>query len=215
MFYDTLKNDHGLRYNPFKSLAVPRPIGWISTLSKDGVVNLAPYSYFNALSHSPAYVVFSAGRRTDGSIKDSVINAEETGEFVFNMATWDLREQMNVTGWIEEPGVDEMAEAGLTPAPSRKVKPPRVAESPVHFECLYHQTVVLPGHDAAHEHHVVFGKVVGVHVKDEFITSDGLIDILKIRPIARLGYKDYTSVDSIFSMDKRTPEDDIKPAAAE
>ena len=150
MFYDTLKNDHGLRYNPFKSLAVPRPIGWISTLSKDGVVNLAPYSFFNALSHNPAYVVFSAGRRTDGSIKDSVINAEETGEFVFNMATWDLREQMNVTGWIEEPGVDEMAKAGLTPAPSRKVKPPRVAESPVHFECLYHQTVVLPGHDAAH-----------------------------------------------------------------
>ena len=215
MFYDALKNDHGLPYNPFKSLVVPRPIGWLSTISVDGIVNLAPYSFFNALAYDPAFIMISAGCREDGTKKDTVKNAEEVGEFVFNMATWDLREQMNETAWVIEPGTDEMKLAGLTPAPSRMVKPPRVAESPVHFECLYHQTVTLPGNRPDMVHHVVFGKVIGIHIKDEFITDKGLVDVLKLRPIARLGYKDYTSVESVFSMNKRTPEDTITPAATQ
>ena len=105
--------------------------------------------------------------------------------------------------------------AGLTPAPSRMVKPPGVAESPVHFECLYHQTVTLPGNRPDMVHHVVFGKVIGIHIEDEFITDEGLVDVLKLRPIARLGYKDYTSVESVFSMNKRTLEDTIAPAATQ
>ena len=204
MFYDPDVGDHGLAYNPIKALTVPRPIGWISTISKDGVGNLAPYSYFNGLSYNPAFVMFSGGCRTDGSKKDTVVNAEKTGEFVFNMATWDTRSQMNDTSWILDPDVNELAAAGLTAVPSTKVAPPRVAESPVQLECRYHETIVLPGNKPQEVHHVVFGRVVGVHIDDEFITSEGLVDTLKMKVIARLGYKDYTVIESSFSIDNVT-----------
>ncbi len=214
MYFDADKNDHGLPYNPIKSLTVPRPIGWISTISKDGLGNLAPYSYFNGLSHNPPFVMFSGGCREDGSKKDSVLNAEETGEFVFNITTWDTKDKMNDTSWIENPDVNELAETGLTPVASVKVKPPRVEESPAHFECVYHQTVVLPGNSPESVHHVVFGRVVAVHIDDDYITEDGLVDTLKMKVIARLGYKDYTTVESKFSMNKRTREDDHLPSQA-
>ena len=198
MYYDTAKNNHGLPYNPFKALTVPRPIGWISTISKDGIGNLSPYSYFNGLSYNPPFVMFSAGNRVDGSKKDSVLNAEETGEFVVNVSTWDTRHQMNDTSWIMESEKDELLETGLTPISSINVKPKRVAESPVHFECKYHQTVELPGKDGFH--HVVIGQVIGIHIKDEFITDDGIVDILKMKVIARLGYNDYTLIEKTFSI---------------
>ena len=198
MYYDTAKNNHGLPYNPFKALTVPRPIGWISTVSKDGIGNLSPYSYFNGLSYNPPFVMFSAGNRVDGSKKDSVLNAEETGEFVVNVSTWDTRHQMNDTSWIMETETDELLETGLTPINSINVKPKRVAESPVHFECKYHQTVELPGKDGFH--HVVIGQVVGIHIKDEFITDDGIVDVLKMKIIARLGYNDYTLIEKTFSI---------------
>ena len=198
MYYDTAKNNHGLPYNPFKALTVPRPIGWISTVSKDGIGNLSPYSYFNGLSYNPPFVMFSAGNRVDGSKKDSVLNAEETGEFVVNVSTWDTRHQMNDTSWIMESEKDELLETGLTPISSINVKPKRVAESPVHFECKYHQTVELPGKEGFH--HVVIGQVIGIHIKDEFITDDGIVDVLKMRVIARLGYNDYTLIEKTFSI---------------
>jgi len=198
MYYDTAKNNHGLPYNPFKALTVPRPIGWISTISKDGIGNLSPYSYFNGLSYNPPFVMFSAGNRVDGSKKDSVLNAEETGEFVVNVSTWDTRHQMNDTSWIMESETDELLETGLTPISSINVKPKRVAESPVHFECKYHQTVELPGKDGFH--HVVIGQVIGIHIKDEFITDDGIVDVLKMKVIALLGYNDYTLIEKTFSI---------------
>jgi len=198
MYYDTAKNNHGLPYNPFKALTVPRPIGWISTISKDGIGNLSPYSYFNGLSYNPPFVMFSAGNRVDGSKKDSVLNAEETGEFVVNVSTWDTRHQMNDTSWIMESETDELLETGLTPISSINVKPKRVTESPVHFECKYHQTVELPGKDGFH--HVVIGQVIGIHIKDEFITDDGIVDVLKMKVIARLGYNDYTLIEKTFSI---------------
>jgi len=198
MYYDTAKNNHGLPYNPFKALTVPRPIGWISTISKDGIGNLSPYSYFNGLSYNPPFVMFSAGNRVDGSKKDSVLNAEETGEFVVNVSTWDTRHQMNDTSWIMESETDELLETGLTPISSINVKPKRVAESPVHFECKYHQTVELPGKDGFHN--VVIGQVIGIHIKDEFITDDGIVDVLKMKVIARLGYNDYTLIEKTFSI---------------
>ena len=198
MYYDTAKNNHGLPYNPFKALTVPRPIGWISTISKDGIGNLSPYSYFNGLSYNPPFVMFSAGNRVDGSKKDSVLNAEETGEFVVNVSTWDTRHQMNDTSWIMESETDELLETGLTPISSINVKPKRVAESPVHFECKYHQTVELPGKDGFH--HVVIGQAIGIHIKDEFITDDGIVDVLKMKVIARLGYNDYTLIEKTFSI---------------
>jgi len=198
MYYDTAKNNHGLPYNPFKALTVPRPIGWISTVSKDGIGNLSPYSYFNGLSYNPPFVMFSAGNRVDGSKKDSVLNAEETGEFVVNVSTWDTRHQMNDTSWIMESETDELLETGLTPISSTNVKPKRVAESPVHFECKYHQTIELPGKEGFH--HVVIGQVIGIHIKDEFITDDGIVDVLKMKIIARLGYNDYTLIEKTFSI---------------
>ena len=198
MYYDTAKNNHGLPFNPFKALTVPRPIGWISTVSRDGIGNLSPYSYFNGLSYNPPFVMFSAGNRVDGSKKDSVLNAEETGEFVVNVSTWDTRHQMNDTSWIMESETDELLETGLTPISSINVKPKRVAESPVHFECKYHQTIELPGKEGFH--HVVIGQVIGIHIKDEFITDDGIVDVLKMKIIARLGYNDYTLIEKTFSI---------------
>ena len=210
MYYETDKNDHGLRYNPLKACVVPRPIGWLTTISAAGVVNLAPFSFFNLLSYDPPFLMFSAGtHEADGARKDSVANVEATGEFVYNMATWAQKDQMNQTAMIVERGVDEMAAAGLDPLPSRLVRPPRVKGSPVHFECRLHEVITLPGNKPSSEHHLVIGRVVAVHIDDAALTTDGMIDLVKIRPIARLGYKDYTSVDSIFQMEKRTPEDSL------
>ena len=146
MYYETAKNDHGLRYNPIKACVVPRPIGWITTINEAGLVNLAPFSFFNMLSYDPPFVMFSAGvHEADGGRKDTVANVEATGEFVYNMATWAQKDQMNETARIMERGVDEMIAAGLEPLPSRLVRPPRVKGSPVHFECRLHQVVKLPG----------------------------------------------------------------------
>jgi flavin reductase (DIM6/NTAB) family NADH-FMN oxidoreductase RutF len=213
MYYEPDKNDHGLRYNPLKACVAPRPIGWITTLSADGVVNLAPFSFFNLLSYDPPFVMFSAGgHEEDGGKKDTVVNVEATGEFVYNMATWAQREEMNATARIVARGVDELAAAGLQPLPSRLVRPPRVAGSPVHFECRLHQVVTLPGNRPTSEHHVVIGRVVAVHIDDDALT-DGRLDLLKVKPIARLGYQDYAAVEAIFQMAKRTPEDLLKVAA--
>lgn len=197
MFYNAIDGTHGLEHDPFKALVAPRPIGWISTLGPDGVVNLAPYSFFNAISDKPPYVMFSSAGR-----KDSLRNAEETGEFVCSLATYDLRDQMNATSASVAPDVDEMTLAGLTAAPSRLVKPPRVAESPVAFECKYAKTVDLPTHNgAANQYAVVIGSVVGIHI-DKSAIVDGRVDVTRLRPIARLGYMDYAVVDSVFSLER-------------
>jgi len=216
MYYETARNDHGLRYNPLKACVVPRPIGWLTTISAAGIVNLAPFSFFNLLSYDPPFVMFSSGtHEADGDRKDSVVNVEETGEFVYNMATWAQRDQMNQTATIVERGVDEMAAAGLESLPSRIVRPPRVKGSPVHFECRLHQVIKLPGNKPASEHHLVIGRVLAVHIDDAALTADGRVDILKLRPIARLGYKDYTTIDSVFQMEKRSPEDNLAPRPPE
>ena len=195
MFYDAVANTHGLRWDPFKALVSPRPIGWISTLGANGVVNLAPYSFFNAVSTDPHYVMFSSGGR-----KDSQRNAEETGEFVCSLATYDLRDAMNRTSQHVAPEVDEMALAGLTPAPSKLVAPPRVAESPVAFECKYWRTIELPGPDGGPgTHAIVLGQVVGVHIDDAAIVGDK-VDVTRLKPIARLGYGDYAVIDEVFEL---------------
>lgn len=197
MFYDTDANDHGLPFDPYKSIVVPRPIGWISTLDREGNVNLAPYSQFNNLGYDPPYVMFAS----TGPYKDSALNAVDTGEFVCNMATWELREAVNQTSTISPRDVDEAAACGLEMVPSRIVAAPRVKASPVHLECRYFSSLTLPGRDGNRaSSQLVIGRVVGVHVADEFLTDDGRIDILKARPLARLGYHDYTSVEKTFAM---------------
>jgi flavin reductase (DIM6/NTAB) family NADH-FMN oxidoreductase RutF len=216
MFYEPDKDDHGLPFNPYKSIVVPRPIGWISTVSRDGVVNLAPYSQFNNLGYDPPYVMFSANSHPEaGHRKDSVRNATDTGEFVVNMATYDLREAINITSQFVPPDTDESALAGLDMILSRIVRAPRVAASPVHLECRFHGSLALPGNTFDQVHHVVIGRVVGVHIRDDIITQDGKLDILRIRPLARLGYFDYTTVDSVFTMPPAGTHIEVRKAGLE
>ncbi len=206
MFYEPDKNDHGLPFNPYKSICVPRPIGWITTIGLDGVVNLAPYSQYNNLGYDPPYVMFSGGGgHTSAGRKDSVKNATDTGEFVVNMATWELRDAINITSQSVPADIDEAKLAGLEMLPSKIVKPPRVAASPVHLECRLQTIVALPGRTHEQVHHVVMGRVVGIHIRDDALTRDGKLDVLKIRPLARMGYFDYTSVTEIFSMPPTGP----------
>ncbi|MEO3427209.1 flavin reductase family protein [Pelagibius sp. CAU 1746] len=203
MFYDTRTGDHGLPRNPFKACVVPRPIGWITTLNEAGRVNLAPYSFFNGVAGDPPVVMFAAGgRKADGppdGSKDSLANAERTKEFVCNVVTWDLREQMNMTSASAPAGTSEAEIAGLELVPSELVKPPRVAASPIHLECSYLQTVDLPSDIPDSRNAVVFGQVIGIHIDDSVLT-DGLVDMAKVKPIARLGYMDYCLVEEVFTI---------------
>ena len=191
----------GLRRSPITALVVPRPIGWISTLSRSGVANLAPFSFFNMVSQRPATVVFCAnGSHAEGGDKDSLQNARDTGEFVVNLATWDLRHKMNDSSTTASRNVDEFAIAGLTKAVSRIVRPPRVAESPINLECKVIKIVDLPGDDSTGSRNTAtFGKVVGVHI-DARLIVDGIIDVTKARPLARLGYLDYATLSDVFVM---------------
>lgn len=199
MFYTTDHNDHGLPHDPFKAIVAPRPIGWITSMSAKGEINLAPYSFFNGVNSRPNLVMFGSE-----SYKDSVAFVEETGEFVCSLATYDLREAMNDTAAPVARGVNEMIRAGLEPAPSRLVKPPRVAASPCALECRMTQIVQMKDCDGAPvDCYVVFGQVVGVHIDDRFIV-DGLLDTAAMRPIARCGYDQYAVVDSVFAMERPT-----------
>jgi flavin reductase (DIM6/NTAB) family NADH-FMN oxidoreductase RutF len=200
MHYDPDLDDHGFKHSPFKSCVVPRPIGWISTLSVDGVANLAPYSQFQNVTYDPPIVMFSANQNTKGKRKDTVINVEATGEFVWNMATYDLREAVSLSSHEFPADVDEFEAVGLEKAPSLIVKPPRVAASPVHFECKYLQTIRIPGNGDMGTVDMVLGRVVKIHIKDDALTPDGRLDIPRIKPLARLGYHNYTYVDKQFEM---------------
>ena len=173
MFYEPVKQDHGLPKNPFNSLVIPRPIGWITTVDPEGVVNLAPYSFFNAVGYRPPTVMFAsgAGSGEDGQ-KDSLRNVEATGEFVCNLSTWETREAMNRSSASVGPEVDELEMSGLTPVPSKLVKPPRVKEAPVHLECKHLRSVDFPNWSNKDRYVVVFGEVIGVHIEDQYITPE-------------------------------------------
>jgi flavin reductase (DIM6/NTAB) family NADH-FMN oxidoreductase RutF len=192
MFYDTALNNHGLPLDPFYALVVPRPIAWISTLSKTGKANLAPYSFYNAFSHNPHYVAFGSNGH-----KHSLSNIEAMGEFVVNMATFALREPMNMSSSATDE--DEFVLAGLEKAACKLVKPPRIAASPVSLECKHFQTVPLPADDGRVDDYLVIGRVVGIHI-DEQIIKDGRVNTAAMQPIARLGYAEYATVDDIWRM---------------
>jgi len=209
MFYETDKRDHGLPHDPFKAIVAPRPIGWITSVSRNREVNLAPYSFFNGVSTHPPIVCFSSEGR-----KDSLAFVEETGEFVCNLATWDTRFAMNETSAPYPRGVDEMRAAGLTPAPSRLVRPPRVAETPCAMECRLLQVLTLKDLEGRPlDNHVVFGQVVGIHIDDRYIRN-GLLDTAAMKPIARCGYNDYAVVDAVFSIVRPDVAEPAAPAGA-
>jgi flavin reductase (DIM6/NTAB) family NADH-FMN oxidoreductase RutF len=193
--------DHGLAANPFNQLVIPRPIGWISSVGDDGRVNLAPYSFFNAVAYVPPQVMFStSGPHLQGGSKDSLANIRATGEFVVNLATWPLREAVNASSVAAPPEVDEFEVAGLSKARARLVRPPYVAESPVHLECRLTQVVELVTPDPArHPNTVCFGEVVGIDIDDRVI-RDGRVDAVALDAIARLGYDEYTRAVDVFAM---------------
>ena len=194
MFYEPSKG-HGLPHDPFKAIVAPRPIGWISTVSAAGALNIAPYSFFNALSTHPHLVMFSS----EGE-KDSVAFARETGEFVCNLVGRALVEKMNATSVDAPRGVSEFGYAELETAPSRLVKPPRVAAAFAALECKVTEILQPKGLDGkTGDRYAVFGEVVGVHV-DEAAMTDGLFDIVKAGSVSRLGYMDYAAVTETFSM---------------
>ena len=203
MYYEPGKTSHGLPFNPFKSCIVPRPIGWISSTGPEGNDNLAPFSQFQMISYDPPTLMFSANLNARGERKDTARNVLASGEFVWNMATWDLRDAVNLTSEELPQDRDEFLHAGLAKAPSSLVKPPRVAASPVQFECRLLTSLQLPGNTAVGTVDVLFGTVVAVHIADEYLRTDGRLDIERIRPLARMGYHDYTSVEQVFTMAPR------------
>jgi len=192
MFYDTRKADHGMAIDPFRAIVVPRPIAWISSLSSEAVANLAPYSFFNAFSGPPEYVAFGSGGK-----KHSLSNIEATGEFVVNLVTEELAQAMNISSTTALG--DEFEMAGLAKAASTLVKPPRVALSPVALECKHFKTIDLPADDGSVDDYMVIGRVLGVHIDDRYI-KNGRVDSAAMRPVARLGYSDYATIDRLWQM---------------
>ena len=200
MHFDPRNDKCPLPYSPFKSCTVPRPIGWLSTISSKGVVNLAPYSQWQNLTFDPPMVMFAANQLSSGERKHTVVNAEETGWFVWNMATYDLREAVNISAMELPADINEFERAGVTQISSIEAPCPRVKESPAHFECRYMSTHRLRGNSSHGWVEVVYGEVVRIHVNDDVVTTDGKLDIPRIKPLARLGYYDYTAVTDVFEM---------------
>jgi flavin reductase (DIM6/NTAB) family NADH-FMN oxidoreductase RutF len=197
MFYETEKNNHGLPHNPFKAIVSPRPIGWISSLDKDGRANLAPYSFFNCVSDRPPIVLFSSS-----GYKDSVANVDATGEFVCNMASWDLKDEMNLSSAAVPHETSEFDLSGLEMSASNLVKAPRVSKAVTALECKHLQTLRLKGLDGTEsDSYVVFGQVVGIHIDDRVIVN-GRVDVTVYKPLSRLGYMDYAAVTEVFEMNR-------------
>ena len=199
MFYRPNIDDHGLPHNPFKAIVSPRPIGWISTVDTNGVANLAPYSFFNGVTDNPPMVMFaSTGSKPDQPYaKDTVANVRATGEFVVNVVSLALKDDMNASSGSHTAGTDEFEAEGITKAACNIVKAPRVAASPAAFECKLFKIIDLPGENNV----MVLGEVVGIHLDDTVIVN-GIFDVTRYNPLARLGYKDYTSVQDIFALER-------------
>ncbi|NEW93067.1 flavin reductase family protein [Rhodopseudomonas sp. BR0M22] len=189
---------HGLKHDPFNAIIAPRPIGWISSCDADGRVNLAPYSFFNAFNYHPPLIGFSST-----TWKDTVANIQRTGEFVWNLVTMDLAQAMNATSASVPHEVDEFALGHLTKLKSELVKPPRVAESPVSFECKLSEIVRLKGADGVEvDAWLTIGEVVMVHI-DKRLIEDGVYQTAAARPIVRAGRRgDYFEIrpDAMFEM---------------
>ncbi|PJF22301.1 MAG: hypothetical protein CUN56_06690 [Phototrophicales bacterium] len=178
---------------------VPRPIGWVSSVDENGIPNLAPYSFFNAVCPNPPHVLFCPNiRSTDNHPKDTLNNVRATGEFVINIVTEPLAKAMNLSAQELPAHINEFEVAGLTMIPSQMVKPPRVKESPIHYECNVVQIVDLS--DSPGGGSVVIGRVVHVHVDDSVLIGDDKIDLAKLQPIGRLAGTSYTRVTDLFDL---------------
>lgn len=201
MFYKTDEH-HGLKHNPFKALIVPRPIGWVSSKSKAGDLNLAPFSFFNGMADNPPIVAMGfTGNHPEGGPKDTLANIVETEEFVVNMVTYEIRDAMNATSEMAPRAVNEFELGKLTAVPSELVSVPRVKESPASMECILHKVIELPTSDPEFPNTMVLGQVVGVHISDD-VLIDGMVDTDKYHALARLGYRDYAAVFESFTLNR-------------
>lgn len=198
MFYRP-ENGHGLPHNPFNAIVSPRPIGWISTRGAGGAENLAPYSFFNAVAYEPPQVMFSStsAKADRGDTKDSVANIRETGVFCVNIVEFGARNAMNETSgpWPKED--DEFLKAGVERADCSEIACSRVASAPANLECRVSQIVKLEG---AHNF-AVFGEVVGVHIREDCLV-DGMFDVTRFNPLARMGYRDYAVIREVFALNR-------------
>ncbi len=200
MFYRPA-DGHGLPHNPFNAIVSPRPIGWISSRGADGVDNLAPYSFFNAVAYTPPQVMFSSsGTKVDRDGKDSLANIRETGVFCVNIVEYAMRDAMNATSGSHAADVDEFEFAGIDKAECDQIACARVANAPASLECRLTQIVKLEGDEST----AIFGEVVGVHMRDDCLV-DGVFDVTRFQPLARLGYRDYAIVKEVFSLTR--PDD--------
>ncbi len=188
-----------LKHNPVNALVCPRPIAWVSTLGADGTPNLAPFSYFNAVSADPPFVMFAPNAKAAGAAKDSYANLLTTAEFVVSLVSRAQAEQMNATSKIYALGVNEFERCGVTSAPSHTVRPPRVAGSHAAFECRVYQIIGLPVGSDQRESHVVIGEVTGIFIDDAVIV-DGQVSERLLDPLARLGAFNYGTLGEILAI---------------
>lgn len=193
------QDGHGLPHNPFNAIVTPRPIGWISTRGTDGQDNLAPYSFFNAVAYEPPQVMFAStsAKEDRGDTKDSVAQLRDSGVFCVNIVSYAMRDAMNASSAALAKGVDEFTHAGIEKAECDSINCPRVAQAPAALECRVTQIIRLEGAT----NFAVFGEVTGVHLRDDCLV-DGVFDVTRYQPLARLGYKDYSVVRDLFSLDR-------------
>ena len=194
-----LHKEAGLSFSPIKAIVSPRPIGWISSCGKDGSINLAPYSYFNAISEMPPMVMFSSAPSGNAQHKDSLRNVIETEEFVVNVVSAALGDVMNITSADLAYGQNEFTAAGLEMADCNTVKVPRVAAAPAALECKLWKVIELPKPETGGIGVMVIGTITGIHIADETV-KDGKIDVTSYQPLARLGYMDYARINDVFAL---------------
>ena len=198
MFYEVTDKNYWLTH--FKSLIVPRPIGWISSKNNNGQINLAPYSFFNAIATIPPMVVIGPGGYSkSGNNKDTLLNIKNNPEFVCNFVSWDVKDIMNESSYSFDNNESEIEKLNIETENSTMVSIPRVKLSPAHFECTLFKIIDLPSDSKGNPNHLIIGNIIGINISDKIIKNDR-IDIGELKPISRMGYDEYALINTIFSM---------------
>ena len=198
MFYEVTDKNDWLTH--FKSLIVPRPIGWISSKNNEGQINLAPYSFFNAIATIPPMVVIGPGGYSkSGNNKDTLLNIKNNPEFVCNFVSWDVKDIMNESSYSFDNNESEIEKLNIETEDSTMVSIPRVKLSPAHFECTLFKIIDLPSDSKGNPNHLIIGNIIGINISDKIIKNDR-IDIGELKPISRMGYDEYALINTIFTM---------------
>jgi len=198
MFYEVTDKNDWLTH--FKSLIVPRPIGWISSKNNNGQTNLAPYSFFNAIATIPPMVVIGPGGYSkSGNNKDTLLNIKNNPEFVCNFVSWDVKDIMNESSYSFDNNESEIEKLNIETENATMVSIPRVKLSPAHFECTLFKIIDLPSDSKGNPNHLIIGNIIGINISDKIIKNDR-IDIGELKPISRMGYDEYALINTIFSM---------------